>query len=147
MQRVVQVAGCGGALKLLPGVDAEHGLDTGIGARQILPLEEDIRALPLQERPALFAQLDRHRQRNFSRRVIQFAHAFERRPIAATRIEVEPDGACQLNLRDAVIIARGDEGGLLIDQCDLCLQDIETRHGTGLETVLLIFELAFEKAH
>ena len=119
-------------------------LDTGIGATQLLHLDENIRALLLQGRPAFFAQLDRGRQWHLAGRKRQFADAFERRLVAALRIKIEADGFRELELGDAIIIPRGNQRRLLVGQSDFRLQDVESRHGPGFEAILLILQLGFQ---
>src|SRR5437588_6557480 len=66
---------------------------------------------------------------------------------SARRVKVEPKGFGQLQDRDSVIVSSGDQLRNLIEKLHLSLKDIETRHGSGLETVLLVFQLTLQKSN
>ncbi len=70
---------------------------------------------------------------------------FERRSAATTRIEIEAKSFRELQLRDAKIIPRGDQLGILVGKRDLRLKHVETRDGSRFKPILLILQLALQK--
>ena len=75
------------------------------------------------------------------------SYAFQRWSVAAIRIEVQADRSRELELGDAIIIARADEFGLLIRERHLRLENVEPRHCAGLEAILLILQLALQETN
>ena len=51
------------------------------------------------------------------------------------------------NLRDSIIVLRGDQLRNLIVESDFRLQHIEPRNSSGFEPILLVFQLALQEVH
>ena len=65
--------------------------------------------------------------------------------VTTSGVEIEPERFRELKLRDAIIIQRQDQLGLLIRKRYLGLKDIEARHRARLESILLILQLALKE--
>ena len=120
---------------------------TGTRDPNLLGIAQHVRFGLFQKWPPLFRQLDCFRQRHVPRLILQAADRFQGRAIAAVRIEIETQCFGELELRDAVIIFCGDQFRILIRKSDLRLEDVKTRHGSRLKTILLVLQLTLQQLH
>ena len=74
---------------------------------------------------------------------LEFADAVEGR--LAIRAGIEAEGFGDLELRDEVAVLRADQVGAGVGQLDFGAQDVETRDGASVETVLLVLELVAQE--
>ena len=145
---IVQIFADGRAAEVRSASGADLREETGAGHAHLRGSAQDIRLLRFEKWAPLLGDLNRAREWNAPRLIAQLADRFQRRGIAATpRIEIESNGARELQLRDAVVITRADQVRVLIRKRDLRLQHIETRDGAGFESVLLILQLALEQVN
>ncbi len=112
----------------------------------MLELVQNICPRLFEKRAPLLSELDRIDQRYVARDVGHFADNFQRRIFPAQRIEIEADGLGQLQLRDSIVVLRGDQLRNLIVESDFRLQDIEPRNRSRFEAVLLILQLALQQS-
>src|SRR5439155_24831971 len=76
-----------------------------------------------------------------------FTYHFQRRTFTAPWLEIEAECFGQSDLRDTIIILRGDQLWDLIVERHLGLQDVEARNSSRFKTILLILQLLFQQIH
>src|SRR5262249_17045724 len=100
-----------------------------------------------QEWSPLFAHLDRVGEFNGAREVWHVANDLQRRAVTTSPFEIEAERLGQLQLRYAQVVLGSNQLRNLVVQLHVCLQHVETWECSRFKSVLLVFQLSFQKMH